>query len=218
VSSLAIPKGVTTASSAVTLAIDPAKVAYLKGGTASVSVTAGGKAPVGNVAITVDGKAYKTVMLFGGKATVKLSKTLAVGTHAVVAQFLGSAGVLASTSATETLTVSKATTTVALSKVVSTTLASKVTGSHSKKASAHLVQVKVHIKGSTKKASGKIVITVNGKKVRTVSLAAAHSGAVTVALPKIHHKKNGKVTVQAKFMGTKSLKSSKSKKMVIHLP
>jgi peptidoglycan/xylan/chitin deacetylase (PgdA/CDA1 family) len=217
VSSLSIPKGVVTSASKVTLSIDPAKVPYLTAGSAHVTVTAGGKAALGMVSVTVDGKAYKTAMLIAGQATVPLSKTLAVGTHAIVASYAGGTGALAGTSATETLTVTKAKTTITLSKVTSsTTLAAKVTGAHAKKPSVRTVQVKVHIVGSKKVAKGKIVITVNGKKVKTVSLTAARSGKIVLTLPKLA-KSVTKMTVKAKFMGSKSLKASTSKKLVIHL-
>jgi aerobic-type carbon monoxide dehydrogenase small subunit (CoxS/CutS family) len=217
VSSLSIPKGVVIPASKVTLSIDPAKVAYLQAGSAHVTVTAGGKAALGMVTVTVDGKAYKTAMLIAGQATVQLSKTLAVGTHAVVASYAGGTGALAGTSATETLTVSKAKTTITLSKVTSsTTLAAKVTGAHAKKPSVRTVQVKVHIVGSKVVAKGKIVITVNGKKVRTLSLTAARSGKIVLTLPKLD-KSVKKMTVKAKFIGSKTLKASTSKKLVIHL-
>jgi aerobic-type carbon monoxide dehydrogenase small subunit (CoxS/CutS family) len=218
VTSLVIPKGAAASSSSVSLSIDPTSVQYLKSGTALVTVVSGGRGAIGSVTVSVDGKAYKTVMLFAGIASVKLSSTLAVGKHVVVASYLGSPTSLAGTSATETLTVGKAKTAVTLSKVVATTLTAHVTGSKAKKAaSARVVQVKVHIVGSKKIAKGKIQLMVNGKKVRTVSLSAARSGKITVTLPKFS-KKHGKVTVQAKFLGSKSLKSAKSKKMVITLP
>jgi len=169
------------------------------------------------VTVTVDGKAYKTVALFLGKATVKLSPTLAVGAHAVVAQYLGTSTALPETSASETLTVTKATTIITLSKVLSTTLAADVTGTGHSKSSGPSVQVKVHIVGSKRAAKGTIVITVNGKKVRTLSLAAARSGKLVVTLPKFS-KTSGKVTVRAMFKGSKTLKSAKSKKLVITLP
>jgi peptidoglycan/xylan/chitin deacetylase (PgdA/CDA1 family) len=218
VSSLSIPKGVVIPASTVTLSIDPASVPYLQAGTAHVTVTAGGKAALGLTTVTVDGKTYKSALLIAGKATVKLAKTLAVGSHAVVAKYAGGVTALAGTSATQTLNVSKATTTVTLSKVSSsTTLAAKFTSAHAKKPSARTVQVRVHIVGSKSVPKGKIVITVNGKKVKTVSLTAARSGKVVLTLPKVA-KSVKKITVRAKFMGTKSLKSAKSKKLVIHLP
>jgi aerobic-type carbon monoxide dehydrogenase small subunit (CoxS/CutS family) len=98
----------------------------------------------------------------------------------------------------------------------STTLAAKVSGAHAKKPSARTVQVKVHIVGSKVVAKGKIVITVNGKKVRTLSLTAARSGKIVLTLPKLD-KSVKKMTVKAKFMGSKTLKASTSKKLVIHL-
>jgi hypothetical protein len=218
VSSLSIPKGVVIPASTVTLSIDPAKVPYLQAGTVHVTVTAGGKPALGLATVTVDGTTYKSALLIAGKATVKLSKTLAVGSHAVVAKYAGGVTALAGTSATQSLSVSKATTTVTLSKVSSsTTLAAKFTSAHAKKSSARTVQVKVHIVGSKTVPKGKIVITVNGKKVKTVSLTAARSGKVVLTLPKVA-KSVKKITVRAKFMGTKSLKSAKSKKLVIHLP
>jgi hypothetical protein len=57
---------------------------------------------------------------------------------------------------------------------------------------------------------------VNGKKVKTVSLTAARSGKIVLTLPKLA-KSVKKMTVKAKFMGSKSLKSATSKKLVIHL-
>jgi peptidoglycan/xylan/chitin deacetylase (PgdA/CDA1 family) len=217
VSSLSIAKGAGLSTSAVTLTIDPASVPYLQSGTARVSVVSGGKFAVGNVTITVDGKAYKTVMLFAGGANVKLSRTLAVGTHTVVASYAGSTTSLAATSSTATLTVAKAKTVVVLTKASASTLASKATG-HLKKASTsgHAVTVSVRIVGSKSLAKGKIVITANGKKVRTISLSSASSGKFVVNLPAFS-KKFKKVTIQARFLGTKSLKAAKSKKYVLHL-
>jgi hypothetical protein len=179
---------------------------------------------VGNVVIQVDGTTYKTVTLFAGVANVQLSKTLAVGSHAVVAQYQGSSMSLPATSATATLTVSKAATTISLSKASAPTFAAKSTVSdkklsslHVKKSKVHAIQIKVHIVGSSRAAKGKVVITVNGKKVKTVSLTASRAGKLIVTLPKFK-KTTGKVTVRAQFMGSKSLKGVKSKKLVIHLP
>ncbi len=217
VSTLSIPKGVSLTTSSVTLSIDPAKVPYLQAGTARVTVLSGGKLGIGNVTISVDGKAYKTVMLFAGVAIVQLSKTLAVGTHTVVATYAGSTTALPATSATQTLTVGKAKTTIVLSQAAASTLASKSTGHLSKaKLASHAVKVTVHIVGSKKAAKGKIVITVNGKKIRTVSLTSSSAGKYIVNLPAFS-KKTKKITVRATFLGTKSLKSAKSKSVVIHL-
>jgi hypothetical protein len=106
---------------------------------------------------------------------------------------------------------------VVLTKASASTLASKATG-HLKKASTsgHAVTVSVRIVGSKSLAKGKIVITANGKKVRTISLSSASSGKFVVNLPAFS-KKFKKVTIQAKFLGTKSLKAAKSKKYVLHL-
>ena len=106
VTSLSIPMGVPQkSSSAVSLSVNPASVTYLHPATATVSVGSGGTFAVGTVTISVDGRAYKSAVLFEGVAIVKLPATLAAGTHSVVARYAGSGTSLATTSATETLTV-----------------------------------------------------------------------------------------------------------------
>jgi len=101
-------------------------VPYLQAGTALVSVSSGGTFAVGTVTVSVDGAAYKSVLLFAGISVVKLPKTLASGTHTVSAQYGGSTTSLAGSSAVETLTVGKAP--AIASTGTGPTLASKTTG------------------------------------------------------------------------------------------
>lgn len=213
--SISVPKLVVKTASTETVTLTPVTVAYLHSRTVRVQVGSGGRAATGTVEIVLDGKNYKSAALKSGAATISLSKTLKVGKHTVVGRYLGSARSAVATSRTAVLTVTKAKIKVTLSKASATVLASKTTllGVTSP---LHLVQVKVRVVGSKVIPRGKVVITVNGKKLRTVTLTEARAGKIVIALPKFK-KSTDKVTVRARFEGTKSLKSAKSKKMIIHL-
>ncbi|MEN0129194.1 MAG: discoidin domain-containing protein [Brevundimonas sp.] len=164
---------------------------------ATVSVTVPGTSVTasGKVAIVVGGTTVETVSLSKGTATVTLPVFTSAGSKSVTAYYEGSASLLASKSASSRVTVAKAATKVSL-KLSS----SKATV----KRTALKATVTVTVPGVSTTATGKVVITVGGKTVKTVSLS---HGKAKVTLP-VFRSKGSKVAVKATYTGSGSLRSS----------
>jgi predicted alpha-1,2-mannosidase len=143
-----------------------------------------GQPLMGAVAVSVDGKPYRTVIAFNGQFATTLPRDLKGGTHRVTAAYAGMTGASAA-SRTISVRVSKATPKMML----------KV----SKRRSA---TVTVSVPRSPVTVSGKVAITVGGK-TRTAMLK---NGKVTIKLPVAT--RTGRVTVKASFKPTSAFKGS----------
>ncbi|UUI67428.1 Ig-like domain repeat protein [Aeromicrobium duanguangcaii] len=164
---------------------------------ATVTATVSGAGAQGTVTFRAGSTVLKAgVPVKGGKATLTLSKTLAVKTYAIRAEFVpSSTATTGSTSSAVTLKVVKATAKVKVS-------AKKV------KASARAkVTVTVSAKGTT--PTGKVTVKVNGKSVK----GTLKKGKVTVTLPKL---KAGKHTVKVTYAGSAKV-AGKSTKTTIRV-
>jgi len=208
IDSLGVGASAARTASKVSLTLSSTSVVYGASRSATVAVSSAGIPATGAIIVTVDGRSVGTAQLLDGSVTVALSKTLAIGTHSVSASYAGSAASLPATSSTVKLRVTKAKTTIALVKAATT--ARSTTGA---KTTSRAFSVTVHVLGSHSTAKGRIAITVNGKTVKTVSLRKADAGSLLVRLP--HFTAKGKFTVRAHFLGSKTLKAAKSKKLTV---
>ena len=183
---------VTKAVTAAKVTLSKTTVAY--GSTtvsASIAVTAPGVTPSGSVTLKDGSTTIKTVSLSGGKATVALSKTLAVKVHSLTATYAGGSSYNTATSPAVKLTVNKAVPTVSVKLAAAKihksakgkiTVTIKVTGV--------VPTGSVTIKDGTRSLSkttlpaskkGVLVITLPALGVGTHRLTAAYSGSPTVA-------------------------------------
>ncbi|HWJ84697.1 MAG TPA: Ig-like domain-containing protein, partial [Cellulomonas sp.] len=138
------------------------------------------------------------IKLSGGIARTSVT-TLSVGSHKVHAVYLGSATFAGSTSSTVSVKVAKA-------KVTSV----KVSGKAFAKGTRPVVTVTVGKLDNGSRAAGKVAVSVNGKKVTTVTLKASRS-SVTVRLPKAY---SSAVSVKATFTPSSSSVAAKSSSAV----
>jgi hypothetical protein len=182
----------STGFTITTAGIDPSVVLTSTNATygraASVTVNLGpGPLPLtGTVAATVDGAPASVGAIAGNTAAVTLPTTLAPGVHTVSVSYSGDSAHLAATASTG-VTVGKA--------AANTTLKLKkkaVRGKSKLKAT-----VRVTVPGTAVTPTGKAVITVNGKRVKTVTLK---NGRATVKLPPFAKRGNAKVV--ASYLGS----------------
>jgi hypothetical protein len=186
---------VTLVASTTTLTVSPATGAYGAARTATATVTKTGGTPTGTVTFKV-GSTQTTASLTGGKATLALPKTLAVGTQTVTASYQGDATTAASTSAAATVSVSKAT-----SKV---TAKAKATGKTKKYAKKVTITVTVKTPAGVSPA-GKVTVSLKGSKKVTAKVNA--KGKATVTVKKVKHGKH-KATVS--YAGNATVSSAKT--------
>lgn len=172
---------------------------YGRPATVQARVTALDAAATGTVRVAVDGTTVAEPTLVDGAATVTLPATLGVGQHAVRVTYLGSPGV-GTTSSDTTVTVAKAATKVALSLSSTKATARKT---------ALTATVAVTVPGTTVDPTGKVDIKVAGTTVRTVTLAAAQHGRITVTLPAFATAA-AKVPVTARYAGSSTLVAATS--------
>lgn len=144
---------------------------------------------------TVQVKKGATVLASGtlasnGKATLTIAAgKLGVGKHSLTTVYLGSASVSGSTSAVKQITIAKAKPKVAI-KLVKATI---------KKGKTASVAVTITVPGVAG-PTGKIVIYNGTKPIKSVTLAAAKKGKITIVLPKFT--KVGKAKILAKYAGS----------------
>ena len=141
-------------------------------------------AGTGAVAFLVDDKTVATAEIVEGVATAQLPRTIAAGTHLVVASYVGNDTTNAVDSAAVELTLAKATT----AKVT-------VAGAKFKKNSYPVVTVKVSKLSNGFYPTGTLKVLVNGKVDRTVNLTEVRKGVYAVKL----NKQSKAITVQASF-------------------
>ena len=141
-------------------------------------------AGTGAVAFLVDDKTVATAEIVEGVATAQLPRTIAAGTHSVVASYVGNDTTNAVDSAAVELTLAKATT----AKVT-------VAGAKFKKNSYPVVTVKVSKLSNGFYPTGTLKVLVNGKVDRTVNLTEVRKGVYAVKL----NKQSKAITVQASF-------------------
>jgi hypothetical protein len=157
------PKSATTTA----VQLNPASVAVGTGSTATVTVTGGDTSASGLVQLTENDTALVSGQLANGTATLQVPKTLAIGSHTLIAKYAGDDTHGASASQSVTLTVTKVTPTVK-----ATLVAKKI------KAKQH-GSIKVTIVAGGQRVSGKLTVK-SGAKVLVSKNAGA---ATTLTLP-----------------------------------
>lgn len=172
------------------------KAHYGTAASVKVSVSGAAGAATGTVSIVEGSKALATKTLSGGKATLALPKSLAVGKHALTVRYSGSASVL-STSMSKSLTVAKAS-----AKASASLAASKV------KPNAH-AKVAVTVAAAGVAVNGKATVTATSKLGHKVTVGTTvKNGKASVKLPTL---RSGSYTVTVKFAGTSKIASATSK-------
>jgi hypothetical protein len=175
-------------ASSVTVAAPAAR--YGKAATVTVKVASSG-AVSGNVAVTLDGKALKTVALASGAAVVALPATLNAGRHTVTASYAGN-GTSAAASASAAITVAKATST--------TKVKLPKTAKKGKKVKA---VVTVATSGGT--ATGTVTVKIG--KAKGTGVVKGGKATVTIKLAK----KKGKQAVSVTYAGNANTTGSSAK-------
>ncbi len=190
--------------------VDKSKVAFGSAVGMQIRLTAVGGATVGRttVALTDNGKLLRNVTLVDGRATVALSRKLAVGTHRFEVAYAGSA-TFASARAGAQLKVTKATSTT---KVTVKPAKIKVT-------STKRVTVKATVRASGLVPQGRVQITVTqlkGKKVvYSKQVKLSKKGVATAKLPRL--KTTGKYRVKVSYLGSGTIAKSKAKSTTIRV-
>ncbi|WP_162824354.1 Ig-like domain repeat protein [Peterkaempfera bronchialis] len=181
----------------------------------TVKVTGPGGTPTGTIRVT-DGKALVgSAKLASGKATVTVSKTLAVGSHTLTVAYSGDKAFKASTGTVKV-------------KVAKTS--SKTAVSVSPKSPKHTQKATVTAQVTTVKPAGSVVIKVtqtvketvvkHGRKVTTTTtrtvvsktLTVSSKGKASLTLPKLA---KGTYTVTATYSGSSTATSSKAGTVLI---
>lgn len=166
-----------------------------------ITATANNLPLTGQVRVTGTGISALTAALTGGTASVKLPKTLAVGTRTFTVSYLGSAAAKAS-STTAKVTIAKARAKVSL-KLKPTKIKARSTRARA--------TIRVTVPGTSVSPNGKVQVRVRGKVVRTAKVVR---GKATVRLPKIA--KRGTAKIRATFVGTKNVtQASKTVKVTV---
>jgi len=184
---------VTIAKQAM-VSVTAGKSAYGKSSTVSVSVPGAS----GSVALSVDGKSVGTKALAGGKASFALAKTIAPGSHPLVASYAGDTTYSAATKSA-TLVVGKGTTSVPTMKLKAS----------AKKAGT--VTATVNTAAGLVKATGKAQLVLKGKGTKKVNLTVKN-GKVTGKLPKLP---KGAWKATLTYQGNTYYLSAKSKTVTV---
>ncbi len=190
--------------SATTLTLNPTSVAAGGTTTAKATVTGAGGTPTGKVDFLVNGTvAGSGTLAADGTASATLTASATAGTYSVVAKYAGDSAFKASESAAATLTVTSTAPPTKAEPTIKIKTPKKV------KVKAKGAKVKVAVKASGVKPTGKVKIVIKGagKKItRTVTLK---NGKATIKLPKF--KKVGKVKVKVTYSGDEAVLSGKAK-------
>lgn len=153
----------------VTAKLSTKKIALGSKATVAVTVTAPGLKPTGQIQVLKGSKVLaKTTLSSSGKATVKLP-ALAVGKHDLVARYVGDTNVKANSVALGTLSVTKAVSTPSI------------------KVNKDLSKITVTVKGYGT-PTGKVSLTLDGKKIGTKSLSKGKATFAAKAAKKGNHK------------------------------
>ncbi|SDD92944.1 M4 family metallopeptidase [Nocardioides lianchengensis] len=183
---IAKPAGTITATHV------PEPSAYGKASKLSVSVA--GEAPTGTVTVAEGSKQIANATLAAGKATVNLPKTLSAGTHRLTISYSGDDNNVASTT-TKAIKVAKAT---------SKTRAS-VTPKRVRAGKAVRVKALVNVANSVK-PTGKVVVTLKGKRVGSATVNS--KGRVTITVKRL---KAGRHTLVVTYGGNGNISASKDR-------
>lgn len=194
---ITIAKGTPTATLKVT------KGTYGESASASIEVKApNGQAATGKVTLTGAGSAVTTT-LAAGKANVKLSKALAVGSYAVTLGYAGDTNLTAG-SASAKLTVAKAAAakpSIKVNKAPTATKAGKAT-------------ITIKSAKGLANATGKLTLTLKkGKSVKRVK-GNVKKGKTTVKLPRLT---KGKWQVTAAYAGNATYSKATSKRVSVRV-
>ena len=158
----------------------------------------------GTVTFKNGGAVLGSATVVGGKATLKVSRRLGVGSYSsVVASFGETSG------AKSAVSVRAGSFSVAKAKL---TKKAKVTGKAFKKNAKPKVTITVGKLNSGVYATGKVKIYVGKKVVKTVTLKAKDKGKVTVVLGKKYGKA---IKVKVAFVGSKTVAGSSSKVVTV---
>lgn len=180
--------------STTSLSVAPSSVTVKRGtASASVTVTADGATPTGQVAVYVDGAKQATATLVDGKATATLGPFGTTGARTVEARYLGSGITKPSTSPVSTLVVKKATPSVRLS-VRPRRIEARETRAR--------LGIVVSAWGFT--PTGKVTVRLLGKSVgrmidKTSYAANLRGGRATITLPRF--KRSGTVRAVVTYRG-----------------
>ncbi|TQL57184.1 putative alpha-1,2-mannosidase [Rarobacter faecitabidus] len=168
-----------------TVAVKAAKTKFGKAGSLAVTVSAPGVVPAGTVSALVKGRIIGSATLKNGKATIKTSKTLAVGTHQVLLSYSPAANVKVRPSFEVT--------NLKVAKVTAKVKAKRIKGKLSRGSKAS-VKVTVTLVAKAK-ATGKVMILV-GKKVVGSAKVKTKGGKAVVTVKTKRLTKKGKITVK----------------------
>ena len=193
---------------AATVKLSSSKAKQAFGVKKPAKLTAVVKVPGGSTAGKVvfkDGtKKLGTVKVSGGKASLTLKSTLAVGKHSFTAEFTpATTAVKASRSGKVRFTVSKA----------SPKVTAKLASSSVRAGTKATLTVKVSATG-VKKPTGKLTVLAGKKKLVTTSLKAKHRGVLKIKLPRLAR---GKHSIKVTFAGSKTLAKKSSKKVTLRV-
>jgi hypothetical protein len=161
-------------------------------------VAADGSVPGGAVTFFDGSKAVKTVNVkANGSASFTLPSTTTTGRHSYSAQYAATDFYTGSSSSAVAANVKKAnavTTFSIVKKKISTSARAKL-------------KIRVKVSGVAK-PTGTLVVSVNGKKLKSYKLSASKKGKLTVTLPKI--KKSGTKRITVTYKGTTNIAADKS--------
>lgn len=169
--------------------------AYGHKNTATVTVTHTGS-KTGTVTFKTGTRTLGTAKLTGGKATLRLPKSLTPGTHKITAEHGGD------TSKAATLTVTKA----KLTKAPTITAKTFTKGTRPK------MTVTLGRLNNGTYPTGRVNVYVGKKRVTTVKVVKKHKGKVTITLPTRY---TNAVKVKAKYLGNATTKSSTTKTITV---
>ncbi|PJI95037.1 alpha-L-arabinofuranosidase C-terminal domain-containing protein [Luteimicrobium subarcticum] len=188
--------GVVLKSTSTVAVASPSSTTYGTSPKVTVRVTGAGGTPTGTVRVT-DGKTLVgSATLSGGKATVTVSSSLAVGSHSLAVTYSGDK---AFGSSSDTV------------KVKVTKTSSKTSVSVSPKAPTHAQKATVTAKVTTVKPSGTVTVTVthtvSGKTKTVVSqkVALTSKGTASLRLPQVA---KGTYTVKVAYAGSSTATGS----------
>ena len=199
------PEPVDVAS---TVTLSSSRAAQVYGSTLSATLTATVAVPgasTSGVVVFRDGaKELGAVPVALGRASLRVKRTLAVGSHRLTAEFVPShEGVTGSTSSSVRLTVRKA------RPKVTAKLVTKSVGTHSKAK----VRVRITVTGVAR-PTGKVVVYEGRVKLKTVTVKAKHKGMITVKLPRLTP---GKHRLKVTYRGSSNVARKTSKAFTLRV-
>ncbi|RHA38020.1 alpha-L-arabinofuranosidase C-terminal domain-containing protein [Cellulomonas rhizosphaerae] len=193
--SVVVPKAGVVLAPSSTVALAPASLAYGKAGVVTVRVTGAGGTPTGTVRVLDGSTQVGRGTLASGRASVKLTSSLKVGTHRLTVVYGGDARFSGSS---DVVTV----------KVVKASSTTRATLSPTKVRTTTKAKVTATVSTSTGvKATGKVTVTVTkaGKKVTARTATLSSKGTASTTLPRL---KAGTYKVTVTYAGSAGVASS----------